>query len=257
MNYIDRIKLRELFSDFCKRNELHFRFTGKDAALSAQFVDHRTFTLTRGHGYESAIMIAEFPCGHNLLTSTSKVERLQDRTQNKACPACKKAYYFNHTNHNEWNVYGAVSLQTRTMNAKLLHELKQVVPPRQLYDGQEDLMRQIIESALTYDEIEEVEHTVFGDKQTAMMAIYAFICEDCMAYIGSSVNLEFRWHTSVSTHCRFDMDGHKAIVFPLPPTTTKSRMTEIEYELIRKFRLADGWGHNITGAIKDPCRWLV
>ena len=251
---MNRAAIREIFNEFCKEHNLTRRIMNKTEAQLGVYWENGKKGL---NAHMSAIMIAEFKCGHNLLTSTSNLGRLKEKQQNKACPYCRKAYYFNHTNMNDWELYGAHSFQTRTMNSKLLHKLKppdQI--PKEIYDSQDDLIGQVIKAAARFKELGKPRHTHYREPQEAGMAIYLFVNDDIYGRIGKSVNLAFRWGV-LSHYTNFDPNECRAVVFPVKNTTYDTRLREIETELIQEFRFADGLGLNVSGAVPDKFKWIV
>ena len=259
--FLSREKIKEIFDEFCKTKRFTERINSKEQAIRGEITNSKGETIT-GKGLSSAIMIAEFPCSHNLLTSTSKIGRLKDKTQNKACPMCHKAYYFNHTNCNEWNLYGVLAHKTRAMNVELLHKFKPKPLPSDVYGAPDNLIGLFTSAATEYSEVIGVEEiTNFKDTDVVDMAIYMFVGEDTRAYIGSTNNMHKRWHTSMNSLYGFKKEDMRCILVRIYPSTNNSRLREIEDELIKYFKLADGLGYNTTGAVEtsltNPYKWMI
>ena len=256
---LGRDEIRQIFNDFCVEKDLTKRIMNKmDAQLGIYWERGRKTASPLG----SAIMIAEFGCGHNLLTSTSNLGRLKDKTQNKVCPICRKAYYFNNLNSDDWELYGVIAYATRSLNNELLHRFKPKKNPLDIYVDKEELIKQYIEAAKNYPEVTEVERiTDFSTTDRVEMAIYMFVGDDCRAYIGSSNNLHTRWHTSLNYLYGFNKDDMTCVLMRVHPTTNITRLREIEIELVRYFKLADGLGYNTSGSAEtstqNPFKWVL
>ena len=244
MMHLTDTQLKEEFSKFCAQYELFSRFETKEELLA-----------TTDYNNQHGLMICTFPCGCRLLSAFSSISTLNDKYSSRACPVHKKAYYFTRTNKDEWKAYGVFCDKTKTRQGHLMQFLK----PKEL-PGRDVIVNQVMMHAAQYSNLGYAIATKYPDHKDVHQGIYLFVDEEGRAYIGSSDVLKFRWGNDfVAPNYNFDPEKMEAWIFPTFKLTG-DRLKEIEYEFIRKFRLADGLGYNVLGTTStktNPEKYII